>query len=62
MLPVLLSEKIFDVERCARAGVERAYALVDFGTELTQLLDMRQQSLSDLLLIRVGQIRHFRNR
>ena len=59
---VLLPQKIFDVERLAIAGVERTNAFVDLGSQLAQFLDVRQQLLTDLLLIRVRQIRDFRYR
>jgi hypothetical protein len=57
---VLLAQKIFDVERLPFAGIERANAFVDLGSQAAQFLDVRQQLLTDLLLIRVRQIRHFR--
>jgi hypothetical protein len=56
---VLLSEKFFDVEGPALALVERANSLLDLGAELAELLDVREQSAADLLLIGVRQICHF---
>jgi hypothetical protein len=53
---VLSAEEIFDVERLAFAGIERANALIDLGSQLAKFLDVRQQLLADLLLIRVWQI------
>jgi hypothetical protein len=62
MLLVLLPEKFFDIERCARATVERTCAPVDLGAEPSELLDVRQQSLPDLLLIGVRQAGQFGDR
>jgi hypothetical protein len=56
---VRLPDEFFDVERPAFAGVERPDALVDLGSKLTELLDMRKQPAADLLLIGVGQARYF---
>ena len=56
---VLFSQKIFDVERLALTGVQRTNALVDLGSQSAQLLDMRQQLLTNLLLIGFRQIRDF---
>jgi hypothetical protein len=56
---VLLPDKVFDVEWLALASVERADALINLGPEPAQLLDVRQQLLTDLFLIGVRQTRYF---
>ena len=45
----------------ALARVERANALIDLIAELAELFEVRQQPPTDLLLIRVRQVRHFCN-
>jgi Ribbon-helix-helix protein, copG family len=61
-MPLVLSlEEILDVERLALARIERADTLVDLGSQLAQLLDVRQQPLADLLLIGIRQGGDFRD-
>ena len=58
---VLSAEELFDVEWLAFAGIQRANALIDLGSQLAKFLDVRQQLLANLFLIRVRQIRDFRD-
>jgi Ribbon-helix-helix protein, copG family len=61
-IPLVLSfEEILDVERLALARIERADTFVDLGSQLAQLLDVRQQPLADLLLIGIRQSGDFRD-
>jgi hypothetical protein len=54
-LSILVPEKISDAGLFALSGIERGNALVDFGAQGTQLLDMREQRTADLFLILGGQ-------
>jgi hypothetical protein len=52
----LLPQKIFDVEWPPPARIQRANPLVDLGSQPAQFLDVRQQLLTNLLLIGFRQI------
>ena len=58
-LTVLLPDEVFDAGLASLSRIERADALVDFGAQGAQFLDMRQQRPPDLLLILGGQALHF---
>lgn len=59
MARVRLLDELFDIERLAFAGIERAKALVDIGSKPSQFFDMRQQAQPDLLLIGLRQAGQF---
>jgi hypothetical protein len=59
---VLLLEKGSDIQGLALTGIERTNALVDVSPQLAQFFYVRQQPLTNLFLIRVRQIRDFRDR
>ena len=54
--------EFLDIERPALTGIERFEALVNLSPQLAQLLDVRQQTAADLLLIGDRQARHFGDR
>lgn len=62
MLLVRLPDELLNVERLALTGIERPEALVNLSPQLAQLLDVRQQTAADLLLIGSRQVRHFGDR
>src|SRR5258708_24090213 len=54
--------EFLDVERPAFTGIERPEALVNLSPQLAKLLDVRQQTAANLLLIGGRQVRHFGDR
>jgi hypothetical protein len=62
MLLVRLPDELLNVERLALTGIERPEALVNLSPQLAQLLDVRQQTAANLLLIGSRQVRHFGDR
>ena len=61
MFCVLLAKEIFDIQRGPFVRIQRLDALIYFGTERVELLDMREQSATDLLLIGSRQSGNLRN-
>jgi hypothetical protein len=59
---VFLSEEILNIERLAFTCVQGANPLINLGAQALHLLDVRQQPTTNLFLIRVGQVRNFRDR
>ena len=60
-LPSPHPEKIVDAGLPSLSRIERADALVDFGAQCAQLLDVGEQRPPDLFLILGGQALHFGN-
>jgi hypothetical protein len=54
--------KFLNVDRPAFTGIERPEALVNLSPQLAKLLNVRQQTAANLLLIGGRQARHFGDR